>query len=416
MKNCALLILLAAFILTGCGGGGSDDTTVSDPGTTVAAEPEITIVTENNPRNVLSVYVNWTTEEPMDSEVQFGEGGYEYKIHDDTQRTDHRVLVIGMHEETTYLIKAVSSNGSSSLTDETTWRTGQLPFGVPEGVMLTNNTARSQEGWTLMNVQVGDGNTFALSDYPPRVVMYDHEGLPVWYYIDGTTRDMSGAVSTELLDSNTILIGPTGEEPPREVDLAGNVIWEGPVNVPEEEKLSHHVSKLSNGDYLLLRWMKDSDGGPTDARLEEVTSDNQVVWDWNLYDFYTPPEGESGDWCHANSATVDPVNNEVYLSCRWLGLFKTTYTNPELQWHMAALYNAAGTGDITFIPPESRFMDIHDPEIHDDGTIIFFDNDGWDFAQGPGEYHSRILEFAVNEETKEAELVWEFPGSFDVDP
>lgn len=45
-----------------------------------------------------------------------------------------------------------------------------------------------------------------------------------------------------------------------------------------------------------------------------------------------------------------------------------------------------------------------------------FDNGGWDFAQGPGEYHSRILEFAVNEETREAELVWEFPGDFDVDP
>jgi hypothetical protein len=83
---------------------------------------------------------------------------------------------------------------------------------------------------------------------------------------------------------------------------------------------------------------------------------------------------------------------------------------------MPALYNAAGEGDITFKPPESRFMDIHDPEIHNDGTILFFDNGGWDFAQGPGEYHSRILEFYIDEQTKEAELVWEFPGDFDADP
>jgi hypothetical protein len=256
--------------------------------------------------------------------------------------------------------------------------------------------------------------------------MYDHDGKPVWYYINGTKPDIGGALSTELLDSNTILIGPTGvppnDEPPREIDLAGNIIWEGPTgpaNVSADDQLSHHVSKLSNGNYLLLRWMK-ADDEPTDARLEEVTASNQVVWSWNLYDFYTPPEGETGDWCHANSATVDIENDEVYLSCRWLGLFKTAYnydnSNPELQYHMPAIYHSSGEGDITFSPPESQFMDIHDPEIHDDGTIMFFDNGGWDYAQGPGEYHSRVLEFDIDEETKKATLVWEFPGHFDVDP
>ena len=81
-----------------------------------------------------------------------------------------------------------------------------------------------------MNVQVGNGS-FASSNYPAGIVMYDHDGKPVWYYIDGTKPDRGGALSTELLDSNTILIGPTGvppnDVPPREVDLAGNIIWEG---------------------------------------------------------------------------------------------------------------------------------------------------------------------------------------------
>lgn len=416
MKRSLAFIILIASILPQCNSGESNEPTIPEP---PSPEPEMTIVMEPNPLNELSVYVNWTTEQPMDSEVQFGEGSYEFKIHDDTEVTDHRVLVIGMHAETVYFIKAVSSNSDGSLEAESTWATGSLPIGVPEGTILVNDADLSQPGWTLMNIQVGDGNSFAFSNFPARVVMYDHDGLPVWYYIHGPDNDRGGALSTEFLDSNTILIGPTGvppnDVPPREVDLAGNTIWEGPINDPAEEQLSHHVSKLSNGNYLLMRWM-ETEGEPTDARLEEVNAGNQILWSWNLYDFYTPPEGESGDWCHANSATVDIENDEVYLSCRWLGMFKTTYNNPKLLYHMPAIYYAAGEGDVTFNPPESQFMDIHDPEIHDDGTILFFDNDGWDFAQGPGEYHSRILEFAVNEETKEAELVWEFPGDFDVDP
>jgi hypothetical protein len=113
------------------------------------------------------------------------------------------------------------------------------------------------------------------------------------------------------------------------------LIWEGPEqtqtidNEQIPDLFSHHVGKLSNGDYLLLRWMRDALGGPTDARLEEVTADNQIVWEWNLYDFITPPIDVSDDWCHANSATVNIEKNAVYLSCRWLGLFKTTYNNPE---------------------------------------------------------------------------------------
>ena len=391
MKKIFLLFIVLVSILahlgSGCSGGsdGSGSSGGSDGNTD--NDPSITATTVANPKNVLSVFVDWPTDSPMDSEVQFGVNGYQFRIHDDTEVTSHRILVIGMHAETTYQIRAISSNNNGTLQDETTWKTGSLPVGVPDGVMLTNNTAQSQPGWTLMNIQVGNGS-LAFSNYPARVVMYDQDGLPVWYYIDGTHNDIGGALSTELLESNTMLIGPTGvppnDEPPREVDLAGNIIWEGPTNVSGDEMLSHHVSKLSNGNYLLLRWMK-ADGEPTDARLEEVNAGNQVMWSWNLYDYYTPPEGETGDWCHANSATVDIENDEVFLSCRWLGLFKTTYNNPELQYHMPAIYYASGEGDVIFNPPESQFMDIHAPEIHDDGTIMFFDNGGWDYAQGTGE-------------------------------
>ena len=110
------------------------------------------------------------------------------------------------------------------------------------------------------------------------------------------------------------------------------------------------------------------------------------------------------------------------MSCRWMGLLKTSYENPSYQWHMAATYGAEGGGDVSFTSgPDSQFTDIHDPEIHeDDGTILFFDNGGWDLSGLEGNqmgYQSRAVEYLVDQTNKTAELVWEFPGDFDnLDP
>ncbi len=385
--------------------------------------PTITNLTiEPNPLNVLSAFVSWTTDQPASSEVQFGVGGFAFRIRDDALVTDHRTLVIGMRAQSDYLIKAVSSNGGGSGQAEGSFTTGALPVYVPQGTLLVNNTERSQPGWTLMNVQVGDGNVGAMSNFPATVVMYDHDGYPVWYFQNGTTNDRGGAVSVDLLDNGNILIGPAAAEPPREVDLAGNIIWEGPnpLGAGGAGALTHHVGKLSNGHYLIQRDVRSSGmSGVTGVQLEELTAQNEVVWTWNLFDFLTPPPTAPRDWCHGNYSTIDIERDEVYVSCRWLGLIKTTYINPTYQWHMAATYNGENMGDVAFNPLASRFTDIHCPEIHDDGTISFFDNGGWNGSINPapaGTYRSRVLEFAVDQVGKQATLVWEFPGNFDVDP
>jgi hypothetical protein len=374
---------------------------------------------EPNPLSVISVYVSWTTDQLSNSEVRFGVGDYGFKITDNTLVTDHEVLVIGMRAQEDYLIRAVSSNSGGSDDAEGSFTTGSLPVFVPEATLLVNDAERSQPGWTLMNVQVGDGNDGAMSDYPATAVMYDHDGRPVWYFQNGDTPDRGGAVSVDLVDDDKVLIGPAAQEPPREVDLAGNILWEGPnpSGTGGEGGLSHHAGKLSNGHYLILRDVSAS--GVKGVQFEELTQANEVVWTWNIFDYLTPPAGASGDWCHGNSATIDFARDEVYVSCRWLGLIKTTYNNPQYEYHMAATYNGEDMGDVAFVPEASQFTDIHDPEIHDDGTILFFDNGGWSGMLGSaGEegYHSRILELEVNEATKDATLVWEFPGDFDVDP
>lgn len=52
------------------------------------------LTVEANPKNVLSAFVSWTTDQAADSEVQFGVDDFAFRIRDDEQVTDHQVLVI----------------------------------------------------------------------------------------------------------------------------------------------------------------------------------------------------------------------------------------------------------------------------------------------------------------------------------
>ena len=55
--------------------------------------------------------------------------------------------------------------------------------------------------------------------------------------------------------------------------------------------------------------------------------------------------------------------------------------------------------------------------LEDDGTILVFDNGGYSTSMMPGgtTYHSRAVEYAIDENAMTATLVWEFPGNFNVD-
>ena len=397
---------------TGAGGAGG---TATDPGTAPSAITGLMITA--NPNSVISCFVAWTTDKAANSTVQFGQGSLQWEITDATLTTTHKVLVIGMKAQLSYMIKAISANSGGSVSAMGTFMTGTLPAQIPNGTVMINDTTKAQPGWTLMNVQKGQGDTRARSDFPPYAVMYDMDGKPVWYYVDGTKPDVGGAVSTQLTDKG-VLIGATWDanasiaaEVPREVDFAGNKLWE--CTMCATKNFSHHASKLSNGHYMLLEYIMT--GSRQDPIYREVDANNQVVWSLDYAKLVTPPSGSTGDWCHGNAITVDIAKNVVYANCRWAGLLKTTYTNPTRQWLLQGTYIKTKIGDFTFSPTSSAFSDTHDPEIHDDdGTICFFDNGGYGTGAVGGNtsmFHSRAVEYKVDETAKTATLTWEFPGT-----
>jgi hypothetical protein len=401
--------------LSASGGAAARAAGGSGAGSVVAAKAPVLsgLLVEPNPNSTLSCFVSWTTDVVATSEVQFGIDGYQFRIAETEAVTVHRVLVIGMHAETAYLLKAVSTNSAGSSSAAASFTTGALPADLPIATETVADTSAAAQGWTLVNIMPAGSKGF-VGTAPGIMVMYDMLGLPVWYYVNGSTPDERGDVSLRVLADHHLVLGPSSGEPAKELDLAGNVVWQGPPPAPSgpstdpaTASMSHYAGKLDNGNYVVFRNLTTSDG-VIGALVQELSPENDVVWSWNLFDHLQPPADAPLEWCHPNSVTVDLANDVFYLSCRYQGIIKARRSGDQ-----AVLWVLGGQkgGDYTFEPPTAAIFDQHDPEIHADGTVLVFDNH-YGYERPPEGTTSRAIEFKLDEATKVATPTFEFPGSY----
>ncbi|MDP7115162.1 MAG: hypothetical protein QGH45_24520, partial [Myxococcota bacterium] len=94
-------LLAAMMVVSGC------PTTPADGWTLEALE------VGENPANLLSRTLRWTTSTPASSHVEFGDDGVlTHRVGDDAQVTEHEVVVFGLRAETEYSFEAVSVDGN----------------------------------------------------------------------------------------------------------------------------------------------------------------------------------------------------------------------------------------------------------------------------------------------------------------
>lgn len=387
----------------------SDTADPTDTGTDTGTGPSTWIPTSTppgfsapvhitaSPHNSLSFRLAWETEEPAAAVVEYGQDGlFTWRITLDDPAPAHEAILWGLRAERDVVVRVLATfeDGNIAESETLTVRTGALPESVPVAEVGALDRAQMAPGWTLLNVSNRHRG------WPSTAVLYDEEGQPVWYAINGTAADTRGDTDPTLTPWGTILMGGSGTDiAPVEVAFDGEVLWHGPPQDPPFQH--HHLEALSDGTYVMLRHIRDPEWpGLTLDQVVQIDAAHDVVWRWNPFDHLSLPEGASGDFLHLNSLTMDV--DAVYVNARNIStLFKLDRATGEVIWRLGA------NRDFT-LADGTWFRHQHDPELQADGTWLIYDN------QGLGQ-RTRVVQMALDEATMTAEIVWEFPGDAPVD-
>jgi len=331
--------------------------------------------------------------------VHFNEpGGTTFVVQDDTLVTEHEILVYGLRRDTTYELKAFSEDGDGALAwlSRVDMQTDILPNVAGLTELVTHDPESIQEGWTLTSVILSGP---AEETERPLLVMLDEEGQPVWY------RDLTGigtknGLEASLIDDGQhILVGGTlsADSRPLAFDWAGDKVWEGPAQVmPDQTGFMHHTfQKLPNGNYLTLAF--HAVGGDDSDMLLEMDASFQPIFQWDTAALY--PDTYSAGWC--NMARVDLEEDVAYLSVRSEdAVLKIDRGSGDLLWSLGEGLDFQMVG----AHEDPWFAGQHAPTFLPNGHMLVYDN-----GQG-ARYYTRVMEYALDEEQMEAEVVWEYPG------
>ena len=382
----------------------------------LGCKPGLDASFQPNPICDLSSVVTWTTDEPASSWVEVSlDDQALFRVGADTPVTDHKVIVVGMTELQDYALEAVSvtQEGRELRSASVDFTTSALPHPWLQGHVSVSDPSQVQPGWIAANVMTA-------SIGPVIAVLLNEGGQVVWYYIhDGDDGGADIQVSW-FPDRREMLIGPhmAGGDRPVRIDLEGQVSWEGP-----EQPGDPHTINIQDGQLHHVLWETDDGGhvavqchyeqvGDDDVQGDRVVwldQDNNEQWSWNTFDWleYDPDDVFMGLWwTHLNSVAFDETEDVAYINS-WVQskVWKVDRATGEILWTLGE------GGDFAPDPDHEWpwFEMAHSVDPIGDNHFIMHDN-------GTNERHwSRVVEYALDETTMQAEIVWEYPGDLSED-
>jgi len=189
----------------------------------------------------------------------------------------------------------------------------------------------------------------------------------------------------------------------------------------------HEFRLLPNGHGLMFAYDAEPvdmslivEGGDPNATvigtiLQEVDTDNNVIFQWRSWDYIPITESYANltaatiDYMHANAADVDLDGNYLLCARTLSQIIKIDRATGDVIWKLGGKSN-----DFTFINETEAnaptyFSFQHNVTVLPNGNITLFDNG----TQHSPSY-SRGVEYHLDEESKTAEMVWEYRHSPDI--
>jgi arylsulfate sulfotransferase len=242
------------------------------------------------------------------------------------------VLVAGMRASTTYHMQGTITLATGKIiTDaDKTFTTPAITAGPLPNISIPNpagpNTAPGVE---MIDIVIQGGFTTTL-----QAVVTDLSGNAIWYY---PLESGETPFPIKLLPNGHMLLNTNGtSNTTREIDLAGNVLYEVTVdqlnqslaklNAGFDLQIFHHdVQKLDNGHYLILtsytKQVTDTPGFSSvigDVIIDWDPKANGIAWYWNTFDHLNLTHDPMGpnDWTHSNALVYSPDDGNIMLSMR----------------------------------------------------------------------------------------------------
>jgi hypothetical protein len=239
------------------------------------------------------------------------------------------------------------------------------------------------------------GFLLTISNYS---IVFDNEGVPVWWYNVPPTTSPQGLFDAKFLDPNTIAWWQSGGEYP-EHRLNGTITHTvGGANAPLD---LHDMQQLPNGNYLgimtvprncpavpsqcvdLSSWGLSSQSQITDDLIVELNRANKIVWQWSTADHIdvatanTNWRNQFPDVIHMNSIEYDG-NGGIIFSARHLdSIYRIDMATGDITWKLGGSPTPQSlivSGDQYVNGGGQLFSGQHDARLLTDGSMTVHDN------------------------------------------
>jgi hypothetical protein len=417
------MALTAFAFVWACGPSGSDTGDVGVDGTTDGTSgPRISSVSiTQNPRNVLSAFVEFETNEPAVGRVAVTHNGEVVReVGPSEMGTEHSLFVMGMQKSSEYEFEITAETTGGATTRTQSFTTPGLPDDFPPLHVEASNPDLAADGYRLLDVfRWNDENTGSYDDWGMLIII-NERGEVVWYYkTDVRVLDAGRVANGNIVFNND-------PESIVEINMKGEVVnrWSASEDLGRELSnnefgLHHGQRELANGQFVTLSTeVRQVDGYIDSGQSANVVGDvaiqfnraGEVTNSWSMFDvlsdyttrkrtgstgpFWDSDYGmETNDWTHGNAVEPGKQDGTLIASLRhqdWI--VNWDKQTGELQWRLGP------EGDFEMASQDGEFnYHQHAPIWMENGNLLVYDNGNARPSIEPGnQYYTRVVEYDLD--------------------